>query len=311
MPDYQIHKEIQTNVHLIRGDNRSKFPEANSLLIDDEIVTLVDAGSSLTNIEQTLRDLKYSFDNIDRIVLTHFHIDHKGYAQQIWEKTNCEVLCHPAGQDAVKTFEGMMQYYGVQDHKYRKYWEKILLEWLPHVKSSYNITGYFQDRKEIDCGSISLLPIHTPGHTPDHTCIGINGTDTILLVDIDLTRFGPWYGNEVSIISEFKDSVQLIIDLEPNVGISSHLINPVEDNLIKRLQDFLESFEKREMKILKNIEQGLNTLDKLCKAPTIYPRIPLDLFLIFEEFMVSKHLEILKSKSMIREENEILMIERK
>ena len=46
MVSYPIHIEIQPRVHLIRGANEARFPEANTLLIDDEIITLVDAGSN-------------------------------------------------------------------------------------------------------------------------------------------------------------------------------------------------------------------------------------------------------------------------
>ncbi|TXT57458.1 MAG: Hydroxyacylglutathione hydrolase [Candidatus Thorarchaeota archaeon] len=311
MSEYPVFKKISPHVYLIRGENKSRFPEANSVLIDDEILTLVDAGSNLSHIEQTLRSLQHQIEDIEQIVLTHFHIDHKGYAQQILERADCEVMCHPAGKEAVETFEGMMRYYGVENHQYRSYWENILEEWLPHVKSSYKITDYLKEGREIDCGETSLVPIHTPGHTPDHTCIGINGTETILLVDIDLTRFGPWYGNKVSVIDEFKESVRKVINLQPKIGISSHLLNPVEDALQERLEEFYTVFNQREKRIIENIKNGLDTVGKLSKAPTIYPRIPLDLFLIFEEFMVRKHVDQLKSKGIIRQEEEKLMIERK
>ena len=40
MSDYPAHVEIEPHVHLIRGENNARFPEANSLLIDDEVLTL-------------------------------------------------------------------------------------------------------------------------------------------------------------------------------------------------------------------------------------------------------------------------------
>jgi len=286
MSDYPAHIEIMPRVHLIRGENNARFPEANTLLIDDEILTLVDAGSSMKNIESTLKDLGHSMSDLDRIVLTHFHIDHKGYASE------------------------MVDFYGIGGHKYYDDWRALLDSRFGHVMSEYTVTSTFSDGATIDCGDTALIPIHLPGHTIDHTCFGINGLETLFLVDIDLTRFGPWYGNKVSDIEEFKKSVDRVIEMKPSVGISSHLINPVMEGLDERLRAFRAIFDEREQRILDNISKGIDTIEKLSKAPTIYPRIPMDVYYAFEMFMLEKHIELLKEDSVIREENECFVLER-
>ena len=202
MTDYPAHIEIMPQVHLIRGENNAKFPEANTLLIDDEILTLVDAGSSIRNTEKTLRDLSHSISDIERIILTHFHIDHKGHAADIQKVANCEIVCHELAVEGVETFQGMVDYYGIRGHKYFDDWRNLIDLNFGHVTSNYKVNSTFSDGQTITCGSIDLLSIHLPGHTIDHTCFGINDLETLFLVDIDLTRFGPWYGNKVSDIEE-------------------------------------------------------------------------------------------------------------
>ena len=310
MSEYPAHIEIEPHVHLVRGENRARFPEANSLLIDDEILTLVDAGSSMENLEITLTDLGHQVDDVERVILTHFHIDHKGHASHIKKISNCEVICHPLAETGVKTFEGMVEYYGIGGHQYYDDWRGLLDGRFKHVVTSYEVTGNFADRKPINCGETELIPIHLPGHTIDHTCFGINGLETLLLVDIDLTRFGPWYGNEVSDIDEFKESVQRVINLEPKMGISSHLMNPVTEGLNERLQTYLSIFDIRENRILDNISQGYDSIEKLSKKPTIYPRLPRDAYLVFEEFMLEKHVELMIKNGLVREEDGHFIIER-
>jgi glyoxylase-like metal-dependent hydrolase (beta-lactamase superfamily II) len=310
MSEYPANLEVAPRVHLVRGENRARFPEANSLLIDDEILTLVDAGSSMANLETTLRNLGYEVTDISQIVLTHFHIDHKGYASDIQKVSNCDVICHPLAETGVKTFEGMVDYYGIGGHRYYDDWKALLSARFNHVVTSYTVTGHFADGKPVSCGEIELVPIHLPGHTIDHTCFGINGKETLLLVDIDLTRFGPWYGNRVSDIEDFKRSIQRVIDLEPKMGISSHLIDPVTENLDERLKTYLSIFDDREKRILENISQGFDTVEKLTKKPTIYPRIPLHAYLVFEQFMIEKHLDILVKSRQVREEDGVLKIEK-
>jgi glyoxylase-like metal-dependent hydrolase (beta-lactamase superfamily II) len=165
--------------------------------------------------------------------------------------------------------------------------------------------------KPISCGEIEIIPIHLPGHTIDHTCFGINGLETIFLVDIDLTRFGPWYGNEVSDIKDFENSIQRVIDLKPRLGISSHLMDPVVEDLDDRLRLYLRHFDDREERVIRHISQGHDTLEKLMQVPTIYPSIPEDVFLVFEEFMLKKHLEILLDDGRVSEDQGVFSIERK
>lgn len=310
MSEYPAHVEIEPHVHLVRGENNARFPEANSLLIDDEVLTLVDAGSSMHSLETTLRDLDHQVSDIEKIVLTHFHIDHKGHASHIQKISDCEVICHPLADTGVKTFEGMVDYYGIDGHQYYDDWRGLLDARFNHVVTSYRVTGHFTDGKPIKCGQTEIIPIHLPGHTIDHTCFGINGMESLLLVDIDLTRFGPWYGNRVSDIEDFKNSIQRVIDLEPKVGISSHLVNPVKEDLDARLNTYLAIFDEREERILENISHGFDTIEKLAEKPTIYPRIPLNAYLVFEQFMIEKHLEILIKNGKVSENNGILEVEK-
>lgn len=311
MSDYPAHIEILPHVHLIRGDNRARFPEANTLLIDDEILTLIDAGSSMVNIETTIKDLSHSLSDLERIILTHFHIDHKGYAAHIQDIADCELICHPLAVNGVKTFDGLVDYYGIAGNKYYDSWRTLLDFRFKHVTVEYDVTGTFKTDREIDCGETVLIPLHLPGHTIDHTCFGINGNETLFLVDIDLTRFGPWYGNKVSDIEDFKTSVDKVIEMQPKMGISSHLINPVTDGLVERLKQFRSIFDERETRVVENINRGIDTIEKLAKEPTIYPRIPMDAYYAFEIFMIEKHIELLEKKGIVTKEEDNISIQKR
>jgi glyoxylase-like metal-dependent hydrolase (beta-lactamase superfamily II) len=308
MSAYPVHIEVLPRVHLIRGANNARFPEANSLLIDDEKLTLVDAGANKGHILKTLQDLGYSVGDLSQIILTHFHIDHKGYAAELQSESGCELLCHPLADRGVSTFEGMVEYYGIGTHRFYEGWKKLLSSRLPHVTEEYNVTGHFTDGEKIRCGETSLIALHAPGHTIDHTLFGINDFETIFLVDIDLTRFGPWYGNAVSNIQDFKNSIRKVIDLRPRMGISSHLLDVVTDDLHTRLETFLGVFDFREAKILASIKEGHDTLEKLAALPTIYPRIPYDVYVTFEEFMLEKHITDLETRGLLSTDNGRLIL---
>jgi glyoxylase-like metal-dependent hydrolase (beta-lactamase superfamily II) len=197
----------------------------------------------------------------------------------------------------------MVEYYGAADSEYYQDWKSLLEKWVGHIISDYHIDSNFTDGVPIDCGTTKLIPIHLPGHTIDHTGFGIDGLDTLFLVDIDLTRFGPWYGNSVSDIWYFKRSIEIAMELEPEKVITSHLLNPVTEGIQDRFKEYLEIFDKREKRILENIKQGYDTVKELASVPTIYPRIPFNAYLIFEEIMIEKHLESMIKDEIIYEEN--------
>ncbi|MHA1908873.1 MAG: MBL fold metallo-hydrolase [Candidatus Thorarchaeota archaeon] len=306
--DYPVHTEIAPKVHLVRGNNRARFPEANCLLIDDKPLTLVDAGASMENISRTLSDQDHKITDIEQVILTHFHVDHKGHAAAIQKQSNCSIVCHPLAKKGVETLEGTVEFYGINGHRFYERWRDLIAQRLPYVIADYEVTSTFKDNETIMIGDTQLIPVHTPGHTQDHTVFGINGLETLLLVDIDLTRFGPWYGNAVSNLADFRDSISKIINFAPETGISSHLLDPVTENLIQRLQNYLSIFETREQKIIESVKDGLNTIEKLAAAPTIYPRIPYDAYLIFEEFMLLKHVEDMIEKDMISYDGETISL---
>ena len=299
MSEYPVHIEIEPRVHLVRGKNEARFPEANTLLIDDEILTLVDAGSHPEQVFSTLRDLGHQPEDIDRIVLTHYHADHKGYAAYLRRTSDCEVICHSLARDAVESFETMMKTIGIVSPETKEQWLNLLNSRLPHVQDDYIVDGTFRDDKPIDCGEVELIPIHSPGHTHDHTCFGINGHEKILLVDIDLTEFGPWYGNIVSDLEDFIRSIKGIIDLQPKMGINSHLLNPVTDELEEQLSRYLAFFQQRDDEILHKIAEGVDTVKQLAQIPIIYPRIPHPVYFLFEEIMLDKHIEFLSKKDLV------------
>jgi glyoxylase-like metal-dependent hydrolase (beta-lactamase superfamily II) len=299
MSDYPTHIEIEPNVHLVRGENNARFPEANTLLVDDEILTLVDAGSNPTQVFSTLKDLGHKRQDLERVVLTHFHADHKGYASYLRKISDCQVLCHPLAREGVESFQTMMKYIGIERTEEKQQWLNLLNARLPHVQNNYIVDETFRDDKPIDCGEVELIPIHSPGHTHDHTCFGINGVEKILLVDIDLTEFGPWYGNAVSNLGDFKRSIEHIIELEPKMGISSHLLDPVTENLEEQLRRYLAYFEERDEEILKLIADGFDTVEQLARRPIIYPRIPHPVYLLFEKLMIEKHIELLVKKDLV------------
>ena len=83
-------------IHRIAVPTPFAVGRVNVYLIDDDPLTLVDAGpnsgSSLDVLERGLRSLGHSIEDLDRIVLTHQHIDHIGLARILANRSGAEVV---------------------------------------------------------------------------------------------------------------------------------------------------------------------------------------------------------------------------
>src|SRR5919112_3424343 len=83
-------------VHRIAIPTPFAVGRVNLYLIDDDPLTLVDAGpnsgSSLEELQRCLRALGRSIEELERIVITHQHIDHIGLVQILAVRSGAEVV---------------------------------------------------------------------------------------------------------------------------------------------------------------------------------------------------------------------------
>jgi len=125
--------------------------EQNCTLIWDEaskVGAVVDPGGDLERIEQAIKQTGIS---IEKILLTHGHIDHAGGADELREKLGVKI-------------EG--------PHKN----DVILLDNLEKQGKVYGVDGvrnvtpdrWLEDRDTVTVGELTLDVRHCPGHTPGH-----------------------------------------------------------------------------------------------------------------------------------------------
>src|SRR4051812_39919151 len=83
-------------IHRIAVPTPFAVGRVNVYLIEDEPLTLVDSGpnsgSSLDVLERELGALGHSIEDLERIVVTHQHIDHIGLVQILANRSGAEVV---------------------------------------------------------------------------------------------------------------------------------------------------------------------------------------------------------------------------
>jgi hypothetical protein len=111
--------------------------------------------------------------------------------------------------------------------------------------------------------------------------------------DIDLSSFGPWYGNPNADLKDLIQSINLLLDLNMNIICSSHSF-PQKKNIKEDLRAYLDIIYKRDETILGYLEKEM-TMDELESKNIIYKESQkrYKAFSWFEKKMIGKHLDIM------------------
>ena len=96
--------------------------------------------------------------------------------------------------------------------------------WLADTERIMKIDGWsrpiamrLQDGDEINLGQTKIKVIHTPGHTVGHCCFWFPEPEILFSADIDLSDFGPWYGNACSDLASLDNSLEKLEAFKPRL----------------------------------------------------------------------------------------------
>ena len=132
----------------------------------------------------------------------------------------------------------------------------------------------FADGAVFDLGGIRIEVLHTPGHTRGHCCFRIEETGSdgplLYLGDIDLSSFGPYYGDAWSDLDDFERSLQLVRDVEARWYATFHHIGVLERGaFLERLGRFEGVIARREQRLLDYLAEP-RTLDEIADHRFVY-----------------------------------------
>ncbi|MCP5468061.1 MAG: MBL fold metallo-hydrolase [Deltaproteobacteria bacterium] len=283
-------------VELIWANNSTDFFFSNSIFIQDPEATLVDPSANFSYFEQLASQKK-----VKRVLNTHYHIDHRSLNSLF---RNAIFMCHELDLPSLSSFDNYLKYADqVRNSEY--------IQWLQEIFSRLDIRDpyfsvTFKDGDLLPLKDQKVEIIHLPGHTPGHIGLFFHEIDLLYTSDIDLTPLGPWYANISSSIEEFQQSIQRIQKIECQYYATSHGRRVYSsEQFFQKLERFGNAFEKRELKILENLQKSPLSLEELSKIGIIYRKVQLDtdpLKVSFERQMIEKHLNKMTREKLIYQE---------
>ena len=90
----------------------------------------------------------------------------------------------------------------------------------------------------------------------------IEPDDLLHTGDIDLTSFGPYYGDAWSDLGEFETSIERLRTLTPQAWLTFHHVGVIEsrDTFDQRLAKFASRIPEREARLVEYLAEGPHTL---------------------------------------------------
>ena len=152
---------------------------------------------------------------VDAVINSHGHEDHIA--------GNCafpdaRIHIHHDDLPVTRSVEALMALTESTPEEHPDLKQQYLEEF--HYEPRPDAEGY-ADGTVWDLGGVSVEAVHLPGHTAGHCGLRIS-EGVFFLSDIDLTGFGPYYGDVFSSLEQFEESLIRVRDEEADVYVTFH-----------------------------------------------------------------------------------------
>jgi glyoxylase-like metal-dependent hydrolase (beta-lactamase superfamily II) len=192
-----------------------------------------------------------------------------------------------------RSLDTLAAYIGRKGRDDEEHWRRMAVEERGYKPRTVDVA--YRDGEIYRFGETTVEIVHAPGHTPGHSCLLFREISAIFLGDIDLTRFGPWYGNAASDVDLFLASIERVGRIHADWYIPAHGPAIPGDAIEGRFEAFAGVIHEREARILELLREP-RTARELVNAHPIYLRqyLPEHVFDFMEEMMVLNHLRRLR-----------------
>ena len=247
-------------VHL--GEKSGKYPDGNQVL-----VTGTDARAAF-DTPLVANRIGPEFEAVDLVVLGHVHEDHMAGLHRL---PGAAVYVHRADLEAAQSWEGLQRHYGYPPAVLDAM--KSLIERDFQYRPRPDAIGYDDGAIWELGGGVRVRAHHMPGHTAGHCVLVVENEGLAFLGDIDLTGFGPYYGDGCSSLADFRRTLAAVADLEASTWVTSHHRGVVTDraSFLAHLARFAAKIDERTDRLLGYLAEP-QSVDALVQRRLIYPQ---------------------------------------
>lgn len=223
------------------GERGGRYPQGNTLLVRGV------SRSALVDPSLGLLPRRGHLPAADLVLHSHCHEDHVAgshlYPDRPW-------WFHEADLPGIRSLDAFLAIYGYPAPVSEAF-RPLLLERF-HVTPRADAQGYADGAVFELGGGVRIRAIHAPGHTRGHCLFHIEPDDVLYLADIDLSSFGPYYGDAWSDLEAFERTLLHVRSLRARHYATFHHIGVIDerDTFVARLERFRGVIAEREARLL-------------------------------------------------------------
>lgn len=206
-----VQRALGRHVTVLFGHEQGKYPDGNTVVVRGaEGVAVIDPALSARTVDPPLE--------ADVVLLTHPHEDHVAGVSAVVARS---IGVHEADVDALRSVEGLMALYGVP--------EEARPAMTDLVVGRFHFEGWpgadaLAHGHTVDLGGVTVQLLHAPGHTAGHSVFVVDDGEVRVMVtgDIDLSTFGPYYGDAASSLADFRATLTMVREVQADHYVTFH-----------------------------------------------------------------------------------------
>jgi glyoxylase-like metal-dependent hydrolase (beta-lactamase superfamily II) len=278
-------------VTVLFGERGGKYPHGNSLLVQGRDESLL-IDPSLAVIPR-----RAQLPRVDRVVNSHCHEDHIAgnhlFPDVPWH-------LHELDLPGIHSLDNMMAIYGYGGGIEAAF-RRVVVEQFHFTPRPDAVA--FRDGDVFDLGGVQIRVVHAPGHTRGHCVFMIEPDGILYLGDIDLSSFGPYYGDAWSSLEDFERTLEAVRQLEARWYATFHHIGVLDGRaaFLEKLDRFAAVIRTREDRLLDFLAEP-RTLEEIVAHRFVYrPQDDVPFAAAVERRSMAQHLERLQRDRRIAE----------
>ena len=254
----EAERKLTNCASVLIGADNGKYPSGNTLVVRGESECFV-IDPSIDVVARGGAPVR-----VDAVLNSHAHEDHIAGNKLF---ASARVCIHEADVPGITSVEGLMDIYGMEGPS-REAFERVVVDEFNFAPRP-DAEG-FRDGAVFDLGGIAIEAVHLPGHTRGHSGFRV-GSDVFFLSDIDLTGFGPYYGDAWSDLEDFEESLRRVRDEDARFYVTYHHKGIVEgrESFLEMLDAFHAVIDRRHEAMLAYLSEP-RTIDEMVEHRFVY-----------------------------------------
>lgn len=255
----------------------------------------------LAALRAGLSERKLDIKALNRIIVSHGHVDHYGNAQTLCEESGCEVFVHPHDEEKIC---GHGRWYRQLENS----WSYFLKLGVPEATLQAMLEGAKRNRqfaRSVERQRVKHLAdgdtlqfklfdarvLHLPGHTPGLVCLHVAKHKLLFADDHVLAKVSPNPLLDLGLgegDTKFKALVAYVKSAKQVQAMELDCILPGHGEAFKGHRELLEGlfsfYSARQARIMKRLAIGPATIYEL--VPAVFPRVDIGrMYLMLSEVM--------------------------